>query len=64
MAFSPDGSRLLGANSEGAVVIWEFATGRQIAATSLTGLMILGAQFSADGKQLAVAGTFDFTRDR
>ena len=58
VAFSPDGSRLLGANSEGAVVIWEFATGLQIAATSLNGLTILVAQFSADGKQLAVAGIF------
>ena len=37
-------------------MIWEVATGRQIAATELTGLLIRVAQFSADGKQLAVAG--------
>ena len=56
LAFSPDGSRLLGADDHGALKIWDIATGREIAATTLTGVGILAARFSADGKRLAVAG--------
>jgi WD40 repeat protein len=56
LVFSPDGSRLLGADHGGALKIWDTATGREIAATALTGVLILVAQFSADGKRLAVGG--------
>ena len=56
LAFSPDGSRLLGADQGGALKIWDIATGREIAATALNGLLVLVARFSADGKRLAVAG--------
>ena len=38
--FSPDGSRLLGADEYGTLKIWDFATGREIAATKLTGVLI------------------------
>ncbi len=56
LVFSPDGSRLLGADEHGTLKIWDFATGREIAAAKLTGVLILCARFSADGKRLAVAG--------
>ena len=56
LAFSPDGSRLLGADEYGTLKIWDFAIGREITATKLTGVGILSARFSADGKRLAVAG--------
>ena len=57
LVFSPDGSRLLGADEHGTLKIWDIATGREIAATKLTGVLIVVARFSADGKRLAVAGT-------
>jgi len=56
LVFSPDGSRLLGADEYGALKIWDNATGREIAATTLTGVLIQVARFSADGKRLAVGG--------
>ncbi len=56
LAFSPDGSRLLGADEYGTLKIWDIATGREITATNLTGVGILCARFSADGKHLVVAG--------
>jgi WD40 repeat protein/serine/threonine protein kinase len=56
LEFSPDGSRLLGADEYGTLKIWDIATGREIAATKLTGVLIMRARFSADGKRLAVAG--------
>jgi WD40 repeat protein len=56
LAFSPDGTRLLGADQGGALKIWDIATGRQIAATALNGVLVQVARFSADGKRLAVAG--------
>ncbi len=58
MVFSPDGSRLLGADEYGTVRIWDIASGRELASTKLTGVLILCARFSADGKHLAVAGLF------
>jgi WD40 repeat protein len=57
LVFSPDGSRLLGADEHGTLKIWDIATGREIAATKLTGVVVIIAQFSADGKRLVVAGT-------
>jgi WD40 repeat protein len=56
LAFGPDGSRLLGVDQSGALKIWDIATGREIAATALTGILVQVARFSADGKRLAVAG--------
>ena len=37
LVFSPDGSRLLGADEYGTLKIWDVATGREIVATKLTG---------------------------
>jgi WD40 repeat protein len=56
LKFSPDGSRLLGAGKDREIKIWDIASGREIAATACTGVMVWEAQFSADGKRLAVAG--------
>ena len=56
LEFSPDGSRLMGADWDGALKIWDIATGREVAATTLTGVGVVVARFSADGKRLAVAG--------
>ena len=56
LVFSPDGSRLLGADEYGTLKIWDFATGRETAATKLTGVLIVCARFSADGKRLAIVG--------
>jgi WD40 repeat protein len=58
LVFSPDGSRLLGADEYGTIKIWDVATGREVAATKLTGVLIMRARFSGDGKRLAVAGLF------
>ena len=57
LAFSPDGSRLLGAGNDRAIKIWDIASGREIAATAWTGVAVfLEARFSPDGKRVAVAG--------
>ena len=56
LEFSPDGSRLLGADEHGALKIWDIATGREIVATAFPGVLIQVARFSADGKRLAVGG--------
>jgi dipeptidyl aminopeptidase/acylaminoacyl peptidase len=56
LAFRPDGARLLGADGHGTLKIWDIATGREIAATKLTGVGIYVCKFSADGKRLAVTG--------
>jgi WD40 repeat protein/serine/threonine protein kinase len=56
LVFTPDGSRLLGADVGGVLKIWEVATGREVAATKFRGIYICGITFSADGKRLAVVG--------
>jgi WD40 repeat protein len=56
LVFSPDGTRLLGADESGELKIWDVATGREIAATHLAGVLIQVARFSANAKRLAVAG--------
>jgi WD40 repeat protein len=56
LTFSPDGSRLMGVDRRGALKVWDIATGREIAATTLNGVLVQVARFSADRKRLAVAG--------
>ncbi len=56
LAFSPDGSRLAGANERGMIFIWELATGRQLGEPiCLSGLdgRIGTLAFSPDGTRLA-----------
>jgi WD40 repeat protein len=54
--FSPDGSRLLGADENGVLKIWDIESGGEIAATKLTGIYINNLSFSPDGKHVAVVG--------
>jgi WD40 repeat protein len=57
LMFNPDGTRLLSVDASGNVELWDFATGREVAATTLTGLHVRKIRFSRDGKRLAVAGS-------
>jgi eukaryotic-like serine/threonine-protein kinase len=58
LTFNPDGTRLLSVDLSGNLRLWDFATGREVAATTLTGgLYVRKIRFSRDGKHLAVAGT-------
>ena len=58
LAFNPAGTRLLSVDQSGNLRLWDFATGREVAATTLTGgLYVRKIRFSRDGKRLAVAGT-------
>jgi WD40 repeat protein len=56
LAFSPDGSRLMGVDSASRLRIWDRATGRAIAATRLSDVYIIRVRYSGDGKRLAVVG--------
>jgi WD40 repeat protein len=57
LTFNPDGTRLLSVDVSGSIRIWDFATGREVAATTLPGLYVRKVRFRPDGKRLAVAGT-------
>ncbi len=56
LVFSPDGSRLLGADVSGVLKIWDVATGRETTTTRLSDIYITRIRFSPDGKRLAVVG--------
>ncbi len=56
LTFSPDGSRLVGADKSGALVIWDRATGRATAATRLSNIYVDRIRFGPEGKRLAVVG--------
>jgi len=54
---SPDGSRLLGADDSGALKIWDPATGREIAATTLAGCLYTNTiRYRRDGALVAGVG--------
>ena len=56
LTFNPDGTRLVSVELSGNLRLWDFATGREVAATTLTGLYVRKIRFSRDGKRLAVTG--------
>ncbi len=56
LVFNPDGTRLLSVDVSGNLKLWDFATGREVAAATLPGLYVRKIQFSRDGKRLAVTG--------
>jgi len=57
---SPDGARLAGAMADRTVVIWDAATGRQVAVLRGHTDLVLGLAWSADGSRLASA-SYDHT---
>ncbi len=57
---SPDGKRVLAAGTEGALVLWDVATGKAGAATMLHGVAVTDAVFSPDGKQALTADANQF----
>ena len=57
LTFNPDGTRLLSVDVSGNLKLWDFATGREVAGTTLTGLSVRRIRFSRDGKRLALAGS-------
>jgi WD40 repeat protein len=56
LAFVPGGSRLLGIDVSGNLTLWDFATGREVVATTLAGLYVFTVRFSRDGTRVAVLG--------
>jgi WD40 repeat protein/serine/threonine protein kinase len=56
LKFNPDGTRLLGADVSGNVKLWDIATGRELVATTLTGLYVNTIRFSRDGTRVALVG--------
>jgi WD40 repeat protein len=56
LIFNPDCTRLLSVDQSGKLTLWDFATGREVAVTTLTGLHVRKIQFSRDGKRLALVG--------
>jgi WD40 repeat protein len=56
LVFNPDGTRLLSVDVSGNLRLWDFATGREVVATTLSALYVRKIRFSRDGKRLAVTG--------
>ena len=56
LLFNPDGTRLLSVDVSGNLKLRDFATGLEVAATTLAGISVRRVRFSRDGKRLAVWG--------
>ncbi len=55
LVFRPDGARLALATTDGSILIWDTATGRELVRTPPDGQMIPSLAYSPDGRSLAVA---------
>ena len=56
MAFAPDGRLLATAGEDGAVWLWELATGAELRRVGGPDDRLHGAAFSPDGRMLAAVG--------
>jgi WD40 repeat protein len=56
LAFAPGGGALATAGADGAVRLWDAATGRERAVLRGPGLLALAVAFAPDGRSLAAGG--------
>src|SRR5205823_3324287 len=55
VAYSPDGKQLVSVSNDQTMRIWDVATGRQVSVLSAVAPWLMRANFSPDGKQIAIA---------
>jgi len=62
VAFSPDGTRLLGVGEDGRVRLWDGRDGRELKQFDGQGRQLRAAAYSADGQRFATGGADGVTR--